>query len=81
MGWDNGRLPESRPRVAKTYPPGPLPEGRGEEDLRNSIAFGESEEVARAFTPLPEGRGAGGVGLRGVMASARPSPRIAPEAR
>jgi len=58
-------------------PPAPLPEGRGEEerrptpnlslkggeqDLRNSPASGEPEEASRAFTPLPEGRGAGGVG-------------------
>jgi len=58
-------------------PPAPLPEGKGEkgeeptpnpslkggeQDLRNSVASGESVEALRAFTPLPSGRGAGGVG-------------------
>ena len=44
-------------------PPAPLPGGKGEQDLRSSAASGWSEEASRAFTPLPLGRGAGGVGL------------------
>jgi len=34
----------------------------GEQDLRGSDTSGGSKEVIRAFTPLPSGRGAGGVG-------------------
>jgi len=44
-------------------PPTPLPEGKGEPDLRSSVTSGGSEEALRAFTPLPSGRGAGGVGF------------------
>jgi hypothetical protein len=43
-------------------PPAPLPEGKGEKDLRNSRASGESEEATRAVTPFPSGKGAGGGG-------------------
>ena len=47
-------------------PPDPLPEGKGEKDLRNPVASGMSEEATRAFTPLPEGRGVGLGGPRGA---------------
>ena len=65
------------PTLPKPTPPAPLPEGKGEKgaeptpnpslkggekDLRTPKASGESKEASRAFTPLPEGRGAGGVG-------------------
>jgi len=61
-----------RPRVSVLFgvalkrptPPAPLPEGKGEQDLRNLEALRELQEAKRASTPLPEGRGAGGVGLR-----------------
>ncbi|QJW92732.1 TIGR03067 domain-containing protein [Frigoriglobus tundricola] len=43
-------------------PPAPLPEGKGEQDLRNSVASAEPGEVTLGVTPLPSGRGAGGVG-------------------
>jgi perosamine synthetase len=48
--------------------PAPLPSGRGEEDLRSSVAFDDSEEAWRAFPPLPEGRGAWGVGSENLPA-------------
>src|SRR5215207_10883228 len=44
-------------------PPGPPSlKGRGEKDLPDSIAFRESGEAKRAFTPFPSGRGVGGLG-------------------
>jgi len=48
--------------------PGPSLQG-GEQDLRSPDTSEESKEAIRAVTPLPSGRGAGGVG------SADPSPR------
>ncbi|QJW94368.1 DegT/DnrJ/EryC1/StrS family aminotransferase [Frigoriglobus tundricola] len=66
------------PPAEEPTPPAPLPEGRGEKeedpfpgpslrggenDHRIGGAFGEPREASRAVTPLPEGRGAGGVGL------------------
>ncbi len=48
--------------LKRPTPPAPLPEGKGEEDLRSSITSEESEEATRAVTPFPSGR-AGGVGL------------------
>ena len=60
-------------------PPAPLPEGKGEKDLRNAVASAQWEPAVRPVTPLPDrrgsqgepaggspskgGRGAGGVGL------------------
>ncbi len=52
--------------VGRPTPPAPLPEGKGEEDLRNSVTSAESQEAVRAVTSLPSGRGAGGVGLLGA---------------
>ena len=43
-------------------PPAPLPEGKGEEDLQNSVTSAELQEAVRTVTPFPSGRGAGGVG-------------------
>jgi aspartokinase-like uncharacterized kinase len=54
-------------RLARPTPPAPLPEGKGEKDLRNSVTSGESEEALRGVTPFPLGRGAGGVGLLRVL--------------
>jgi len=60
--------PNARGVVAAVFvaeeptPPAPLPEGKGEEDIRDFVTLGESQEASRAFSPLPSGRGAGGVG-------------------
>ena len=44
-------------------PPGPPSlKGRGEKELRNSSASGDAQEDEPSRTPLPSGRGAGGVG-------------------
>jgi protein phosphatase len=63
-------VPASRPyaeskrplKPAEPTPPTPLPEGKGEKDLRNPIALNESQEANESITPFPSGRGVGGVG-------------------
>ncbi len=47
-------------------PPAPLPEGRGEKELRSSSTSDGAREAEPSLTPLPEGRGAGGVGSSGA---------------
>jgi uroporphyrin-III C-methyltransferase len=44
-------------------PPGPLLAGRGRKNLRNLTTSKETQEATAFLTPLPSGRGAGGVGL------------------
>ena len=51
--------------MRKNEEPTPNPSLKGgEQDLRVPKTFGVPEGASRAFTPLPSGRGAGGVGLR-----------------
>ena len=47
-------------RGARPTPPAPLPEGKGEED--RSLALAATPDACPSFSPLPSGRGAGGVG-------------------
>jgi len=55
------RVAGPTPPVPEEPTPNPSLQG-GENDLRSSDALRESQEASRAFTPLPLGRGAGGVG-------------------
>ena len=57
-------LGQALPAGSRPLPPAPLPEGKGEKDLRNPIASGTSSNVTTpvASSPLPSGRGAGGMG-------------------
>ena len=67
--YPQGSIPkESTPSPSSASPvlSAELLAGRGkggEQDLRNFRASGESEEASHAFTPLPEGRGAGAGGV------------------
>jgi pyruvate dehydrogenase E2 component (dihydrolipoamide acetyltransferase)/2-oxoisovalerate dehydrogenase E2 component (dihydrolipoyl transacylase) len=49
--------------AARPTPPAPLPSGRGEPAREGTVALAKAKEEAGAFSPVPSGRGAGGVGL------------------
>ncbi len=52
--------------VIAAPPPAPLPTGRGENSGQASSGLTDGTGVRRSFSPLPVGRGAGGVGLPDV---------------
>jgi HAE1 family hydrophobic/amphiphilic exporter-1 len=69
-----GRLEGEASGSALPTPPAPLPEGREEKEPSE---LGNSHEARTSVSPLPEGRGAGGVG-RTTDAEHQPAPLHAP---
>jgi hypothetical protein len=57
---------ETSPLAIRPTPPAPLPEGGGEKNLLSSC---EQPDSPNSVSPLPSGRGAGGVGLAEPEAS------------
>jgi uncharacterized protein (TIGR03067 family) len=52
-------------------PPAPLPEGRGEKEGAGPETLNSAQEAPPSLSPLPSGRGAGGVGSSGAWPAAR----------